>query len=52
MAYLSVLMISSSSLEDNAMKVTQLGLLHDGQLIQSDDAFRNSMDPPADVCLR
>lgn len=38
----------------HAMQVTQLGLHHDGHMTQRllDDAFGNSIDRPADVCLK
>lgn len=38
----------------HAMEVTQLGLHHDWYLTQGllDDAFRNTVDGPANICLR
>lgn len=52
-SYLCFFMMLYKLFGGHAMQVTQLGLHHDRQLTHGlfDDAFRNAIDWPADVCL-
>lgn len=53
-AYLCFFMVLYELFWRHAVEITHLGLHHDWHLTQGlfDDAFRNPIDGPADICLK